>query len=93
MWTVTYTRSACKGIEKLPYDIKEITYLLISELKLCGPYRSNWRNYGKLTGQFSNFHCHLNSGRPRYVACWIIVDKKTKFIEVYYVGTHEKAPY
>jgi hypothetical protein len=36
--------------------------------------------------------CHLKKGRPTYVACWT-VDKKNKVIEVYYAGTHEKAPY
>lgn len=32
-------------------------------------------------------------GKPTYVACWYIKDKKVKIVEIYYVGTHEKAPY
>ena len=38
-------------------------------------------------------HCHLQKGRPTYVCCWEVINKKRKIIEVYYVGTHEKAPY
>ena len=38
-------------------------------------------------------HCHLIKGRPTYVCCWAIINKQKKIIEVYYVGTHEKAPY
>jgi hypothetical protein len=38
-------------------------------------------------------HCHLIKGRPTYVACWEVKDPKNKILEVYYVGTHEKAPY
>lgn len=56
-----------------------------------GPYRSNWPNYGPL--EENEFHCHLKKGKPTYVACWRISDKDKKIIEVYYVGTHENAPY
>ena len=35
------------------------------------------------------FHCHLNY---RYVACWTHRQGEIE-IEVYYVGSREKAPY
>lgn len=73
-------------------SIADIINLLIIEMKLEGPYRSNWANYGPLEEDYE-FHCHLKKGKPTYVACWRVVDKKNKKIEVYYVGTLENAPY
>lgn len=60
-----------------------------------GPIASDWPNYGKLHGKKGNDkrHCHLQRGKPTYVCCWEVIDKKRKIIEVNYVGTHEKAPY
>jgi hypothetical protein len=59
--------------------------------------RKNWPNFGPLYKQKgvpdNAYHCHLKQGRPTYVACWKIEDKKVKIVEVYYVGTHENAPY
>ncbi len=31
--------------------------------------------------------------RRTYVCCWEVIDKRMKITEIYYVGTHEKAPY
>lgn len=66
------------------------------DLEDNGPDQNGWPNYSKLKGQGENIdrrHCHLVRGNPTYVACWEVKDKKNKIIEVYYVGTHEKAPY
>ena len=93
IWRVKYTNSALKGVGSLSKDILKIVYELIREIKMSGPYRFNWRNYSKLKGFKNKFHCHLNKGRPTYVVCWELADKETRLIEVYYVGTHEKAPY
>lgn len=65
--------------------------LLIKEMELLGPTIGNWPNFSKLSKV--EFHCHLKKGKPTYVACWEVVNKKIKLIEVCYVGTHEKAPY
>ena len=92
-WEVKYSHDGIKQIKKLPTKVKEAAYVLVKELKLYGPYRANWRNYGKFKGTKDCYHCHVNSGKPRYVVCWKIMDKKEKILEVYYVGTHEKAPY
>ena len=61
------------------------------DIQLNGPVRGNWKNYGKLSN--SKHHCHIKSGKPTYVICWKIIDHSTRTVEVYYVGTHEKAPY
>ena len=50
-------------------------------------------HFGKLKNQRETYHCHLNKGRPVYVAVWRVDGGQIKFMEVTYVGTHEKAPY
>jgi len=70
--------------------------LLISDLGKNGPMPGKgWHNYGKLktTNKVDRRHCHLTKGHPTYACCWEVKDKKIQIIEVYYVGTHEKAPY
>ena len=61
--------------------------------KKHGPYRANWANYSTLKGRNNEFHCHIKKGKPTYVVCWRLGDKKIEMLEVTYVGTHEKAPY
>ena len=91
MWLVRQKKSVLKSIQKLPVVVLDTLDFLIGELENDGPYRHGWPNYGKLGGE--KYHCHLKKGKPTYVACWEILDKNSKIMEVYYVGTHEKAPY
>lgn len=95
-WTVNFTKKASDQYEKLKRSgtrpsIVDIINLLVRDIRSKGPYQSDWPNYSPLEGDL--FHCHLKKGRPTYVACWKIVDKNKKIIVVYYVGTHENAPY
>jgi mRNA-degrading endonuclease RelE of RelBE toxin-antitoxin system len=90
-WTLGYSTKAKKQYEKLPIRIRKTVNLLALELIQKGPMRGNWKNYSKISN--AKHHCHLKSGKPTYVACWEVKDKTIKIIEVYYVGTHEKAPY
>lgn len=90
-WRVFFSGKASKMYRKLPESIKEIVILLAKEIELLGPVRGDWKNYGKLGAELH--HCHLKSGRPTYVVCWRILDKTERLVEIYYVGTHEKAPY
>ena len=89
-----YTYKSCdKQAAKLSETVMLKLRYLFMDLSIKGPGVSDWPNYGKLQGQKGDKrHCHLQKGRPTYVCCWE-VDKKRKIIEVYYVGTHEKAPY
>lgn len=91
MWIVEFTGKATKQLERLPVKIQEVVALLVAEIEVDGPVRHNWPNFSKLKGRF--YHCHIKKGRPTYVACWSIENKKAKIIEVYYVGSHENAPY
>ena len=96
IWEVKITRKALKQIEILPEKVRILCQLLIEELKEKGPFPGNqWPNYGKLFGKKGEDkrHCHLIKGKPTYVSCWQVVDKNRHLMEIYYVGTHEKAPY
>jgi hypothetical protein len=71
----------------LPSDVRKLLFLLIADLRTDGPIQKSWRNFSSL-GE-DRYHCHLNY---RYVACWTC-RKDEIVIEVYYVGSREKAPY
>ena len=96
LWNVRFSHKASSQYEKLTRcgtrpSINDIINLLVIEMRRDGPYKTNWSNYGTLAE--NDFHCHLKKGKPTYVACWKLIDKEKKIIEVYYVGTHENAPY
>ena len=90
-WNVGFTNKASKQYSKLSNKLKDITDLLVRDLEQKGPIRGEWKNYSKLGN--NRHHCHLKSGKPTYVACWELQNKTIRIIEVYYVGTHEQAPY
>ena len=94
-WNITFSNKAAKQIKKLPKSVQSTLLLLVRDLAANGPTTSGtWKNYGKLKGASSDLrHCHLIKGRPTYVCCWEVKSKKLKIMEVYYAGTHEKAPY
>ena len=98
-WEVRVKKSAVKKIQKLPKEIKARLVVFIKKLEIYGPKFDKWpkneaykyKNYSVLKGKNFSFHCHLKKGKPTYVICWSM---KSNFllVEVYYVGTHEKAP-
>lgn len=96
-WSVTFSRDAGKQYEKLKRSgskkpsVNDAIDFLALDPQRNGPNLPSWPNYGPLSKD--HFHCHLRKGRPTYVACWRIIDKQAKKLEVYYVGTHEKAAY
>lgn len=95
-WSVRFSTRATKQYERLKKNgirpsITDIIDLLVLELKSLGPERFDWPNYEKLSDV--QYHCHLKKGRPTFVACWAVLDNRLKQIEIYYVGTHENAPY
>ena len=94
-WNVIVTRAVKKQIQKLDKSVYAALLLLMEDLAQYGPAAGGtWKNYGKLKGLGSDKrHCHLIKGRPTYVCCWEVVNNTLKIIEVYYAGTHEKAPY
>jgi hypothetical protein len=90
-WEVQLTTRVTKDTKILPEKIIKLLVALIKEIEVEGPMQPEWPHFSKL-GK-TTYHCHLKQGRPTYVACWEVIDKQIKLIEVYYAGTHEKAPY
>lgn len=91
-WTVHKVGQSKKASKALSKAARESYAFLLIELEALGPYRSDWPNYTKMHGK-DDYHCHIEKGKPTYVACWRIINKKDRILEVYYAGTHEKAPY
>ena len=90
-WEINLIGQAKKYDKNLSKQAIATFLLLLKELEYLGPYRANWPSYTKMADD--DYHCHIKKGRPTYVVCWKIYDKKYKIVEVYYAGTHEKAPY
>ena len=86
-YEVRIKKKVARGLTKLPSDVQKLFFLLVTDLQADGPIQKSWRNFSPL-GKDS-YHCHLGY---RYVACWTC-RKTTIAIEVYYVGSREKAPY
>jgi len=92
-WKVRLSPKVLKTLLSIPEAVEETFQLLLAELRLVGPVRGNWANYDKLSNPKNHHKCHLHKGKPTYVAMWRVISKQEKYIEVTYVGTHEKAPY
>jgi hypothetical protein len=98
-WQVSLSREGKKQYKKLARSgqkkpsILDAIDALVIDLEKNGPILKDWPNFGSISKNKEFFyHCHLRKGRPTYVACWEII-KNEKKIEVFYVGTHENAPY
>lgn len=92
-WTVGFTNKANKQYRKLNENVQRIVDALVADLQMSGPFQSEWDHYGKLHQRGDKYHCHIKSGHPTYVACWEVIDKQIRIMEIYYVGAHENAPY
>jgi phage-related protein len=84
---ITATKKVYKSFRELPEQVQERLGILLRQLAAQGPVAHNWPNYSKLG--HNRYHCHL---KYSYVACWTCDGNSIK-IEVYYVGSREKAPY
>lgn len=93
-WTVVFSSRAAKQRAKLPARISKRLEALGALIKETGPIQPTMPHFGKLKGWSGEvYHCHLNKGRPTYVAVWAVENRTVQLVEVTYVGTHEKAPY
>ena len=86
-YEVVIKKKVLKGLRKLPLWIQKKFAVLAKDLQEQGPEQPTWQNYGKLSP--TEHHYHLGTS---WVACWRH-KKPTIIIEVYYVGSREKAPY
>jgi mRNA-degrading endonuclease RelE of RelBE toxin-antitoxin system len=88
-WRVTAKKKIERSLNKLPKRIREAYAALIFDLSIKGPCPGKkWQNYSTLGPH--KHHCHLTYS---YVACWEEVSGEIRVLEVYYVGSREKAPY
>jgi mRNA-degrading endonuclease RelE of RelBE toxin-antitoxin system len=87
VYQVRIRKRAARGLGRLPKNVQQLLYLLVADLKADGPIQKSWQNFSSLGRD--RYHCHLTY---RYVACWTC-RKGDIVIEVYYVGSREKAPY
>ena len=92
-WIVMFTGKAKRQKDRLPKRYQDALNALRRDIELNGPVAPSWPHYGKLKGKPGFHHCHLNKGKPRYVAVWKVTDKEIHLVEVRYVGTHEKVDY
>ena len=96
-WEVEFTGIARKQRKLLPGKIREVLDLLVADLEKRGPEVQGWPHFGLLKGRTITdsvyHHCHLNKGKPCYVAVWRSSVSGIKLVEVRYVGTHENADY
>ncbi len=90
-WEIRISKKAAKNLKRLPVSIQERFKALALELRVAGPVRDGWPNYGKIRGAGNCHHCHIKKGKPTYVAVWQVKDGN--ILEVIYVGTHEGADY
>jgi mRNA-degrading endonuclease RelE of RelBE toxin-antitoxin system len=86
-YQVRIKKKVVHGLGKLPVNVRRLLFLLVADLQEDGPIQRGWPSFSALSGD--RFHCHLIY---RYVACWTY-KKGEIVIEVYYVGSREKAPY
>ena len=87
MYQVSFKRKVLRDTQRIPKHVTKKLAALIEALEEKGPIQIDWPNFSKLgTNQY---HCHLTY---HWVACWSHT-KNTVTIEVYYVGSREKAPY
>jgi len=86
-YKVKIKKKVLRGLAKLPINIQKLLFLLIEDLKADGPIQKTYHNFSSLGND--RYHCHL---KYRYVACWTYHQGEIE-IEVYYVGSREKAPY
>ena len=86
-YDIRIKKKVARGLMKLPAAVQKLFFLLVADIQAEGPIQKSWRNFSTLGGD--RYHCHLSY---RYVACWTW-RKNEIVIEVYYVGSREKAPY
>jgi mRNA-degrading endonuclease RelE of RelBE toxin-antitoxin system len=86
-YDVRVKKKVARGLNEMPANIQKLFFLLIADLQADGPVQRSWQNFSPLG--MNRYYCHLNY---RYVACWTCRNNEI-VIEVYYVGSREKAPY
>ena len=93
LWKVGFSSKAEKQVGKLPAEIRARLYALKLDIESKGPEQRTWRNYGLISGAKDVHHAHLNSGRPRYVAVWKVLDREVRIVKIQYAEPHGSVHY
>lgn len=88
MFNVVLKKKILRAARSMPKKEQELFQALVVDIRLNGPVRTNWRNYGVLEGT-NTHHCHLSY---HWAACWYETVNGVE-VEVTYVGSRENAPY
>ena len=86
-YRVVVLKKAEKSIGELPLRARKRFILLLADLQEKGPVQPKYMNYSRIGD--TTYHCHLDY---HWVACWRC-EKGKLYVEVYYVGSRENAPY
>lgn len=86
-YRVVILKKAQKNIDKLSLKAKMTFKRLLTDLRYNGPVQAKYKNYSKIGNV--TYHCHLDY---HWVVCWRCEDGDL-YLEVYYVGSRENAPY
>ncbi len=92
-WRVDFSSSAEKQKQKLSANLRDVLYTLKHDLEQKGPVQTTWRNYSQIVNAASFHHCHINSGRPRFVVVWKVIDLEEQILEIRFVGPHGSVNY
>ena len=90
VYTIQIKKKVLKNIKKMPKARQIDFYDLVEDLRFSGPIQKGWPNFSPLNSKKTEFHCHIGY---HWVACWKILSESKMEMEVYYVGSREKAPY
>ena len=93
LWKVGFSSKAEKQVGKLPAEMRTRVYALKLDIERKGPEQRSWRNYGLIVGAKDVHHCHLNSGRPRYVAVWKVLVREVSIVKIMFAGPHGSVNY
>ena len=86
-YIVKMPRKLEKVIRDIPESARKVLLKLVDDIQNSGPIQPAYPNYSKLGKD--TYHCHLTY---KWVACWRC-EQGEYIVEVYYVGSREKAPY
>lgn len=88
MFNVLMSKKVARAAAAMPKAQIDKLRALVDDIRLNGPVRANWPNYGVLVGT-NTHHCHLSH---KWVACWVETEKGIT-VEVTYAGSRGSAPY
>ncbi len=94
-WRVNVSPKVSKQIKKIPVKVLDSLVLLIKDIEAKGPIQKDWPYFRSLEKLplLESYHCEIKDGRPVFVACWQVTNKRKQLVEILYFGTSKNAPF